>query len=66
MLAGFFDEPLRVGIGIMTCLSGFEVIYAAVEPSLAVISLLAGVQLSLALVTGYLSQFETSRREDPA
>ncbi|MFP3853882.1 MAG: hypothetical protein ACLFWD_06270 [Anaerolineales bacterium] len=63
MIAGFFDEPLRVGLGIITGLSGFEVIYAAVEPSLAVLALLAGVQLGLALIVGFLAQVDQSARE---
>ena len=63
MIAGFFDEPLRVGSGIITGLSGFEVIYAAVEPSLAVLALLAGVQLGLALIIGFLAQVDRSARE---
>ncbi len=47
-------HPLRVIIGLLTALSGFEVIYAAVEASTLVTGLMAGVSLGLALVGAYL------------
>jgi hypothetical protein len=51
---GITEDPLRVGIGLLTLLSGFEIAYSAVEPSLAVIALLAAVHLGIALVVSYL------------
>lgn len=48
------SHPLRVIIGLLTILSGFEVIYAAIETSTLVTGLLAGVNLGLALVGAYL------------
>ncbi len=48
------SHPLRVIIALLTCLSGFEVIYAAVETSVLVTGLLAGVNIGLALVGAYL------------
>jgi len=51
---GISEDTLRVGAGILTLLSGFEVAYAAVEPSLAVVALLASVHLGVALVVSYL------------
>jgi hypothetical protein len=48
------SHPLRVIIGLLTSLSGFEIIYAAVETSTLVTGLLAGVNLGLALVGAYL------------
>lgn len=53
---GLMNQALRAGIGLLTMLTGFEVAYAAVEPSLAVVALLAGVQLGLALMIAYLQQ----------
>jgi hypothetical protein len=47
-------HPLRVIIGLLTILSGFEILYAAVETSTLVTGLLAGVNLGLALVGAYL------------
>ena len=48
------SHPLRVIIGLLTILSGFEIIYAAIETSTLVTGLLAGVNLGLALVGAYL------------
>jgi hypothetical protein len=46
--------PLRVIMGLLTVLSGFEIIYAAIETSTLVTGLLAGVNIGLALVGAYL------------
>ncbi len=51
---GLCDEPLRVGIGLLTFLAGFELTYTILEPSLAVVGLLACVHIGIALVCGYL------------
>jgi hypothetical protein len=48
------SHPLRVVVGLLTTLSGFEIIYAAVESSTLVTGLLAVVTLGLALVGTYL------------
>lgn len=48
------SNPLRVIIGILTSLSGFEILYAAIETSTLVTGLLAVVTLGLALVGAYL------------
>ncbi len=50
----FTSHPLNVIIGLLTSLSGFEVIYAAVEASTLVTGLLAGVNIGLALVGAYM------------
>lgn len=51
---GLTTRPLRIVLGLLTVLSGFEILYAAVETSALVTGLLAGVNLGLALVGGYL------------
>ena len=51
---GLTNHPLRVTLGLLTVLSGFEILYAAVESSTLVAGLLAGVNLMLALVCAYL------------
>lgn len=51
---GMTTRPLRVLLGLLTTLSGFELIYAAVEDSVMVAGLLAVVTLGLALVGAYL------------
>jgi hypothetical protein len=48
------SHPLRVVIGLLTILAGFEIIYAAVETSTLVTGLMAVVTLGLALVGAYL------------
>jgi hypothetical protein len=51
---GLTANPLRVILGLLTVFSGFEVLYAAVEASILVAGLLAGINLGLALVGAYL------------
>lgn len=51
---GITGSILRVTMGLMTILSGFEVIYSAVEGSVLVAALLAVINLGLALVGAYL------------
>jgi hypothetical protein len=48
------DNVLRVTIGLMTVLSGFEALYSTVESSILVAALLAVINLGLALVGAYL------------
>lgn len=52
---GMIAQPLRVTLGLMTFLAGFEVLYAAVEGSVLVAALLASINLGLALVGSYLT-----------
>jgi hypothetical protein len=51
---GLTAQPLRVTLGLLTVLAGFEIFYAAVEDSTLVTGLLAGVDLGLALLGAYL------------
>lgn len=48
------SHTLKIIIGLLTALSGFEIIYAAIESSTLVTGLLAGVTLALALAGAYL------------
>src|SRR6185503_13674329 len=50
---GISAYVLRVSIGLMTILSGFEILYATVEGSVLVAALLAVINLGLALVGSY-------------
>jgi hypothetical protein len=63
---GLTEEPLRAGLGLLTLLLGFEIFYAAVEPSLAVVALIAAVELAVALAVSYLAalQYAEGRREN--
>ena len=50
---GFTTEPLRVTIGLLTLLSGFEILYSTMETSILLTGLLAVINLGLALVGSY-------------
>jgi hypothetical protein len=51
---GITSQVLRVTLGLMTVLTGFEILYATVEGSVLVTGLLAVITLGLALVGSYL------------
>lgn len=51
---GMTTQPLRVVLGLLTALSGFEVLYASIESSVLVAGLLGVINLSLALVGAYI------------
>lgn len=61
---GFSDHPFRVGIGILTFLSGFEIIFATFETSLVVAGFLSVLTLGLALVSSYLIGAPTLEAEE--
>ena len=54
LLIGLSDAPLQVGLGLLTFLSGFDLFYVALEPSLAVAGLLGAVSFIIALAVAYL------------
>lgn len=51
---GMTSQPLRAVLGLLTLLTGFEILYAAVESSVMMAGLQAVVTLGLALVGAYL------------
>ncbi len=51
---GITTQPFRVIIALLTILSGFEAIYAALESAVLVAAMLSVVNLGLALVGAYL------------
>jgi hypothetical protein len=51
---GMTIQPFRVILGLLTVLSGFEALYAALESSVLVAAMLSTVNLGLALVGAYL------------
>jgi hypothetical protein len=53
--AAMAENPLKVGIGLLSILAGFELFYTAVEPTLAMVGLLGVVNLILALAIAYLT-----------
>jgi hypothetical protein len=54
LLLGSTSDIFRVVLGLLTMLTGFETLYAAVEGSVLVAGLLAVVDLGLALVGAYM------------
>jgi len=59
---GIFQSSYAIGIGMITFVTGFEVVYTALEPSLAMVALLAAVHLGLALVISYLELIPSGDR----
>ena len=49
------ENPLKVGIGLLTLLSGFELFYTAIEPTLTLVGLLGFTNLIIALAISYLT-----------
>jgi len=54
LLIGLSEAPMQVGLGLLTFLSGFDLFYVALEPSLAVAGLLGAVSFLIALATAQL------------
>lgn len=54
LVVGLERDPLRVGIGLLTFLSGFDLFYVALEPSLVVAGLLGSISFAIALATTYV------------
>ena len=63
---GVSNHILRVTLGLMTALSGFEILYATVEVSILVAGLLAIINLGLAFVGSYLLIASNVEEEAPA
>jgi hypothetical protein len=57
---GITVQPLRVGLGLLTTLAGFEIMYSVVENSILVAGLLSVVTLGLALACSYLLTTSTA------
>lgn len=49
-------EPLKVGMGVLMFLSGFELFYSALEQSVAILAALATMNLAVVLAIAYLTQ----------
>lgn len=52
---GFNDQTTDIIIGLLTVLSGFEILYAAIETSTLVAGLLAAIVLGIAMIGAYLN-----------
>ena len=60
---GMTTQILRVILGLLTALSGFEILYAAMEGSILVAALLVVINLGLGLTGAYLL---TASPEEPS
>ncbi len=66
---GLGTDQLRIGIGLLTFVSGAEIIYGFIEPALALIALLTMVHLGIVLVISYIIsiqiRYAISENRDP-
>ena len=51
---GFFERQFPIILGLLTTLSGFEILYASIDSSALVAGLLAAANLGIALIGAYL------------
>lgn len=56
---GLTSNLFRIALGLLTLLSGFEILYAAIETSILVAGLLAILSLGISLAGAYLLQSNT-------
>lgn len=54
-LMGLSEEPFRAGLGLLTFQAGFDLLFGALEPSLAVAGLLGTASFLTALAVTYLA-----------
>ncbi len=62
--AALAENPLKVGLGLLSIFAGFELFYTAVEPTLAIVGLLGLTNLFLALAIAYLTTAWASRHSE--
>jgi hypothetical protein len=58
------EDPMKVGLGLFTTLTGFELFYATVERSLLLTGLWGAINLLIALVIGYLIVIKGAKPEE--
>ncbi|MFQ5610780.1 MAG: hypothetical protein ACE5H9_01455 [Anaerolineae bacterium] len=58
------EEPFKAGQGLLTAITGFEVIYTTLERSLLLIGLWGAINLLLAVAIGYLTAVRGVPGED--
>ncbi len=49
------ENPLKVGVGLLSLLAGFEMFYTSVEPTLTIVGLLGLTNLIIGLAISYLT-----------
>jgi len=60
LLIGLSESPIQVGFGLLSFITGFDLFYVGLEPSLAVAGLMGAVSFLIALVSAYLSTAEVT------
>lgn len=60
LLSGLSRDPLRAGVGLLMFLSGFDLFYVALEPSLLVTGFLGSISFVIALGAAYLKAAEAA------
>lgn len=64
LLMGLSRDALRVGVGMLMFLSGFDLFYVGLEPSLVVTGLLGAISFVIALGMAYLKAAQTTSSEE--
>jgi len=64
LLLGLSQDPLRVGVGMLMFLSGFDLFYVALEPSLVVTGLMGSISFVIALGMAYLKTIQAATSEE--
>ncbi len=54
-LTGMSEKPMQVGIGLISFLTGFDLFFGALEPSLAVAGLIGAVNFLVTLATTFMA-----------
>jgi hypothetical protein len=62
--AALAENPLKVGLGLLSIMAGFELFYTVVEPTLTIVGLLGLTNLFLALAIAYLTTAWAARRSE--
>jgi len=60
LVLGLSEDPLRVGVGLLMFLSGFDLFYVALEPSLVVTGFLGVISFMIGLGAAYLRAAEAA------
>jgi len=60
------ENPLKVGLGLLTVIAGFELLYTPIDPTFLVVALLGVVNLLIALAFSYLIAAWAARPREAA
>jgi hypothetical protein len=60
---GLTEQPIGVGMGLLTIMSGFEILYSSLEPSLVIMALLASIHIGISMAVTIISIDVTEREE---